>query len=58
MIGDEANVAGAIKAGIGAGILVRTGNYRRDDEARFIRPPTATVADLVTATDLILAQSQ
>jgi ribonucleotide monophosphatase NagD (HAD superfamily) len=60
MIGDdaEADVAGVIKAGIGAGIIVRTGKYRLGDEARFIRPPTATVADLVTANDLILAQSQ
>ena len=60
MIGDdaEANVAGVIKARIGAGILMRTGKYRSGDEARFIHPPTATAADLVTATDLILVQSQ
>jgi ribonucleotide monophosphatase NagD (HAD superfamily) len=58
MIGDEADVAGVIKAGIRAGIFVRTGKHRRGDEARFIHPPTATIADLVTATDPILAQSR
>ncbi|MGO4837267.1 TIGR01458 family HAD-type hydrolase, partial [Rhizobiaceae sp. 2RAB30] len=42
MVGDdaEADVAGALRAGIGAAQLVRSGKYRRGDETRFDPPPT------------------
>ncbi|MGD9668593.1 MAG: TIGR01458 family HAD-type hydrolase [Hyphomicrobiaceae bacterium] len=57
MVGDDAesDVAGAINAGIGMGILVRTGKYRPGDEERFIHRPTATVADLSASVDFILS---
>ncbi len=57
MVGDdaEADVAGALAAGLGAALLVRTGKYRKGDEERFSPPPTATVADLAAAADFILA---
>ena len=59
MVGDdaEADVAGALRAGIGAALLVRTGKYRDGDEARFEPVPTATVDDLASATDWILSQA-
>lgn len=57
MVGDDAesDVAGALKAGIGAGLLVRTGKYRAGDESRFAPHPTAVVEDLAGAVDWILA---
>ncbi len=56
MIGDDAesDVAGAIKAGIGQGILVRTGKYRPGDEERFQPKPTATVSDIEMAVEHVL----
>jgi len=56
MVGDdaEADVAGALRAGVGAALLVRTGKYREGDEQRFDPPPTATVDDLPAAADWIL----
>lgn len=56
MIGDdaEADVSGALIAGAGAAYLVRTGKFRPGHEARFEPPPTATVADVREAVDLIL----
>lgn len=56
MVGDDAesDVAGALAAGIGAGILVRTGKYHEDDEARVEPHPTAVVADISAAVDWIL----
>ncbi len=58
MIGDdaEADVAGALDAGLGAALLVQTGKYREGDERRFSPPPTATVADVAAAADFILAR--
>ena len=56
MIGDDAesDVAGAIAAGIGQGILVQTGKYRNGDEARYSPSPSAVVADIGRAIDLLL----
>ena len=56
MVGDdaEADVAGALRAGVANALLVRTGKYRQGDETRFDPPPTATVADLAAAADWIL----
>lgn len=53
MVGDDAefDVAGALRAGVGAGILLRTGKYRVGDEGRFDPPPTLvldSIADLPT----------
>ena len=40
MVGDdaEADVAGALRAGLGGALLVRTGKYTRGDEERFDPP--------------------
>lgn len=51
MVGDDAefDVAGALSAGVGHGVLVRTGKYRPGDEARYDPPPTLvldSIADL------------
>ncbi|ASY65412.1 HAD-superfamily subfamily IIA hydrolase, hypothetical 2 (plasmid) [Sinorhizobium sojae CCBAU 05684] len=58
MVGDDAetDVAGALRAGLGQALLVRTGKYREGDEARFEPSPTATVRDISAAADWILAQ--
>ncbi len=58
MVGDdaEADVAGALQAGLARALLVRTGKYRDGDETRFEPHPTATVADLSAAADWILEQ--
>jgi HAD superfamily hydrolase (TIGR01458 family) len=57
MIGDDAetDVAGALAAGLGQALLVRTGKYRPGDEDRFKPPPTATVDDIAAAIDWIVA---
>ena len=57
MVGDDAetDVTGALQAGLAHALLVRTGKYRRGDEHRFTPPPTATVDDISTAVDWILA---
>lgn len=56
MVGDDAesDVAGALRAGLGAALLVRTGKYRPNDQTRFDPAPTAVVDDLAAATDWIL----
>jgi HAD superfamily hydrolase (TIGR01458 family) len=56
IVGDdaEADVAGALQAGLAQALLVRTGKYREGDESRFDPKPTATVADLSAAADWIL----
>ena len=56
MVGDdaEAYVAGALAAGLGAALLVRTGKYQRGDEHRVQPAPSATVADLADATEWII----
>jgi HAD superfamily hydrolase (TIGR01458 family) len=51
MVGDDAefDVAGALRAGVGTGILLRTGKYRPGDERRFEPQPTLvldSIADL------------
>ena len=57
MVGDdaEADVAGALRAGLGGAVLVRTGKYRNGDEERFDPPPTVTVESLSAAVDWIVA---
>ncbi len=57
MVGDDAetDVAGALRAGLGHGLLVRTGKYRAGDEERFTPPPTAIVNDISAAVDWIIA---
>lgn len=56
MVGDDAesDVAGALGAGLGAALLVRTGKFRPGDETRFDPAPTALVDDLTAATEWIL----
>jgi HAD superfamily hydrolase (TIGR01458 family) len=56
MVGDdaEADVAGALKAGIGSALLVRTGKYRPGDERRADPPPSAVVEDLAAAAGWIM----
>jgi HAD superfamily hydrolase (TIGR01458 family) len=56
MVGDdaEADVAGALAAGLGAALLVRTGKYRPGDETKVQPAPSDTVADLTTAVQWIL----
>ena len=58
MVGDDAesDIAGALSAGVGAALLVRTGKYRQGDEERFDPSPTATVDDLSSAADWILGR--
>ncbi len=58
MVGDDAetDVAGALGAGLGHALLVRTGKYREGDEGRFEPSPTATVRDISDAVDWILAK--
>lgn len=57
MVGDdaEADVAGALSAGLASALLVRSGKYRAGDEERFEPRPTRTVADLSAAADWICA---
>ena len=59
MVGDdaEADVAGALQAGLARGLLVRTGKYREGDETRFAPNPTATLPDLSAAAGWILDHS-
>lgn len=56
MIGDdvEFDAAGALRAGCGAGVLVRTGKYRPGDEDRVQPRPTLVAADLPAAIDRLL----
>lgn len=58
MVGDDAenDVAGALAAGLGAGILVRTGKYRAGEETGVDPHPTAVVDDIGAAVDWILAR--
>lgn len=57
MVGDDAesDIAGALAAGLGCGILVRSGKYRAGDEARVEPKPTAVVDGIAAAADFILA---
>lgn len=56
MVGDdaEADVAGALSAGLGAAVLVRTGKYRAEDAERADPPPTLVADDLPSAAAWIL----
>lgn len=56
MVGDdaEADVAGALKAGISSALLVRTGKYREGDERRADPPPSDVVEDLAAAAAWIM----
>jgi ribonucleotide monophosphatase NagD (HAD superfamily) len=56
MVGDdvEADVGGALDAGL-AGILVRTGKYRKDLVREAGIEPTATVDSIADVPDLLLA---
>ncbi|MFC3172861.1 TIGR01458 family HAD-type hydrolase [Novosphingobium bradum] len=57
MIGDdaEADVAGALAAGLGRAVLVRTGKYRPGDEAAFSPAPSHVADDLMGAVGWLLA---
>jgi ribonucleotide monophosphatase NagD (HAD superfamily) len=56
MVGDDAemDVAGALTAGIGHGLLVRTGKYRAGHEDAVEPAPTAVVDDIAKAADWII----
>jgi len=58
MVGDdaEADVRGALRAGIGAAFLVRTGKYRPGDEDGD-PAPTGTLADIGEVAEAILAMT-
>ncbi len=58
MVGDDAeiDVAGALSAGVGHGLLVRTGKYQEGVENSVKPKPTAIIDDLVQAVDWILNQ--
>lgn len=58
MVGDdaEADVAGALRAGLGQAVLVQTGKYREGDEARHSPRPGFLARDLAAAADWILAR--
>ena len=51
MIGDdaEADVAGALAAGAGTAVLVKTGKYREGDETRFDPAPSMVVDGIAEA---------
>lgn len=57
MVGDDAegDIAGALRAGLPAALLVRTGKYRSGDEHRFQPPPTVVVDDIAAAAAWILS---
>ena len=56
MVGDdaEADVAGALAAGVGSALLVRTGKYRPGDENKVKPCPSGTVEDLAAAAGWIM----
>lgn len=60
MVGDdvEADVSGALAAGMGAAILVRTGKYEPGAEDHAKPQPTAVLDDLAAAVDWIVSQAQ
>lgn len=59
MIGDDAesDVSGAIEAGVGKGILVKSGKYRAGDERRFPNAPDHVCKDVSAAVDHILSST-
>jgi len=58
MVGDdaEADVAGALTAGAGQAVLVRTGKYQTGDETRFTPAPSEVAEGVAQAADWLLAQ--
>ncbi len=60
MVGDDAesDVAGALAAGVGRAILVRTGKYVPGAELGVEPRPTAVAEDLAAAAALILGPEQ
>jgi len=56
MIGDdaEADVAGALEAGVGTAVLVRTGKYAAGDEDAVSPPPSHVADDLAAAVEWLL----
>ena len=58
MIGDDAemDVSGALAAGIGHGVLVRTGKYLAGAETRVDPKPTVVVDNLLSAVQWIMAR--
>lgn len=59
MIGDDAesDVAGAISAGLGGGVLVQSGKYRCGDETRFQPSPSFIAENLSEAVDFVLSEN-
>lgn len=57
MIGDDViqDVQGALSAGIGKGILVRTGKYRQNDELNADTRPTFVADSIVEAVEYIIS---
>ncbi|WP_052261340.1 TIGR01458 family HAD-type hydrolase [Ruegeria sp. ANG-S4] len=57
MIGDDAesDVAGALKAGVGNAILVRSGKYQAGDEIRYDPKPSETVEGISEAVELVVS---
>lgn len=53
MIGDDAenDVSGALKAGVGKAVLVRTGKYHRGEEGRYDPSPSFVAEDISEAVD-------
>ena len=60
MIGDdaEADVAGALNAGLGHAVLVRTGKYRTGDENAYHPAPSHVADNLSAAVDQILDEQK
>ncbi len=56
MVGDDAenDIAGALKAGLGAAILLRTGKYQAGDEAQHQPRPSSTEDSILSAARQIL----
>ena len=59
MVGDdaEADIAGALQAGIGQAVLVRSGKFIPGDETRATPRPSHVADDLAAAVDWILEQA-
>ena len=57
MVGDDAesDVAGALRAGLGRAVLVKTGKYRDGDETGIDPAPSHVAADLSAAVDWLLS---
>lgn len=55
MVGDDAefDVAGALSAGVGRAILVRTGKYRPGDESRFEPAPSLVIDSVADLPDVL-----